>query len=91
MLAGAMRTAIKDPIGLHAMPDDTAAAMGAGGRQGVDRALETIKDMRLTIDPYFKAFVVHIPTNFASHPVPFLIHHLPLSLITHSHGLPGPS
>jgi hypothetical protein len=76
-----MGTAIKDAFRLHAVTDDPAAAMRAGWRQGVDRTFEAIEDMRLTSNPHFKTFIVHIPTYFTSHVIPLLIHYLPLSLI----------
>jgi hypothetical protein len=81
MLAGTVSTAIKDALRLHPVPDDPAAAVRAGGRQGVDSTFKTIEDMRLAIDPYFETFIIHIPTYFAPHVIPLLIHDLPLSVI----------
>lgn len=79
MLAGTMSTAIEDTIGFHAVTDDPATAVRAGGRQGVDGTFEAIEDMRLAVDPDFKTFVVHIPTDFTSLVILHLIHDLPLS------------
>ena len=81
VLAGTVSTAIKNAVRLHAVPDDPATAVRAGGRQGVNGTFETIEDMRLTIDPHFETFVIHIPTYFTPHVIPLLIHNLPLSLI----------
>jgi hypothetical protein len=86
-----MGTAVKDAFRLHAMTDDAAAAMRAGWRQGMDRAFETIEDMRLTSNPHFKTFIVHIPTYFTSHVIPLLIHDFPLSWINRFDVQVGPS
>ena len=81
VLAGTVSTAIKNAVRLHAVPDDPAAAVRAGRRQGVNGTFETIEDMRLTIDPHFETFIIYIPTYFTPHVIPLLIHNLPLSLI----------
>jgi hypothetical protein len=67
VLLGAMRTAIKNAIGLHAMPYDAAATVGTGGRQRVDGTFETIKNMGCLTHTDFEALVVHIPAYFTSH------------------------
>ena len=91
MLAGTVSTAIKHTLRLHSVADDPAAAMGAGRRQGVDGTFEAIEDMRLTVDPNFKAFIVHIPTDFTSPGILLSIHDLPLfslAFLTGGLGLP---
>jgi hypothetical protein len=79
VLAGAMRTAIEDTLTFHAVPDHTAAAVGAGGRQGMDRAFKAIEHVRLPAHAYFKAFVVYVTAHFTSH-LTSISHGLPLSL-----------
>jgi len=91
VLAGTVSTTIEHPVRFHAVANNPTAAVGAGWRQGVDGAFETIEDMRLTIDPHFKTFVVHVPAYFTSHIIPLLIHHLPLSFSTHFDGQLEPS
>jgi hypothetical protein len=75
VLAGTVGTTIKDTLSLHAVTDDPAAAMGTGWCQGMDGAFKTIEDMRLAIDPHFKALIVHVPAYFTSHIIPLLIHY----------------
>jgi hypothetical protein len=67
MLAGAMRTTIEDALTFHAVPNHAAAAVCAGGRQGMDGAFKAIEHMRLTTHADFKTFVVHVPAHFTSH------------------------
>jgi hypothetical protein len=42
----------------YAMPEYPTAAMRAGGRQDVNRALETVKGMVFSRHSYFKSFVI---------------------------------
>ena len=77
----AMSTAIVAFGSLNAMAYYSALTMLASGRQCVNGTFETIEDMRLTIDPHFETFIIHIPTYFTPHVIPLLIHNLPLSLI----------
>jgi hypothetical protein len=49
----------------NAVTDDPAIAMRAGWSQGMDRAFETIKDMRLAVHPHLEAFVVVVSAEFA--------------------------
>ena len=50
---------------LHAVPDHATAALSAGRRQGVDRALERIKDVLVTVQRHGKRFVVIVTTHVA--------------------------
>jgi hypothetical protein len=63
LLRGTMGTAIQSIPGLDAVPYDLAAAMGADRRQGVDRALETIEDMRLATHSDLETFIVGIAAD----------------------------
>ena len=42
----------------HSVTENPAAAMGANRRQGIDRALERIKDVLMTVHRYRKSFVI---------------------------------
>jgi hypothetical protein len=64
MLAGAMCATIERISRFHAVTNNAAAAMGTGGRQGMDGALETIEYMRLTAHPYLKTLIVHVAAHF---------------------------
>src|SRR5215216_3505535 len=82
-------TTVENAVGFHPMTDNTAATVGAGGRQSVDCALETIKYMGCVADTDFKAFVVYVATYFTPHPIfPHrifsFVHCSPLSSITFS-------
>ena len=48
----------------HVVADDSAAAMRALRRQRVDRALKAVEDMLLSLQNYFKKFVVVISADF---------------------------
>src|SRR5690349_16939666 len=58
-----MRAAIQSVYRLHTMTDNAASTMGAGGRQGMGRALETVEHMRLTTYSHLKAFIVDITAH----------------------------
>jgi hypothetical protein len=75
MLAGAVGTAVKDSICLHAVPDDPTAAVRTGGRQGVNSTFKAIENMRLTTYPHFKTFIVHVTAYFTALIIPLLIHY----------------
>jgi hypothetical protein len=45
MLCGAVRTAEHLPICFDAMPDNSAAAVIAGGRERLDGAFKTVEDV----------------------------------------------
>ena len=53
-------------VGFDAVAHDTAIAMRANRRQGVDCALEAIKDVALSVHDDFKRLVIIVPTSFAS-------------------------
>jgi hypothetical protein len=53
------------PIRFDAMSDDTAIAVRAHRRQGVDSALEAIKDVALSVHDDFKRLVIIVFANFA--------------------------
>jgi hypothetical protein len=55
-----MGATIKHSIRLHAMPDDPAPAMGAGGCERVNRAFETVEDMGFAAHAYFKCLVIPV-------------------------------
>jgi hypothetical protein len=48
---------------LHAMTNDAAAAMGTGGCQGVDGALEAVEYMRLAAHLHLKTFVIDVAAH----------------------------
>ena len=52
-------------VGFDAMADDTAIAVRTNGRQGVDCALETIKDVALSGYDDFKGLVIIVLADFA--------------------------
>jgi hypothetical protein len=83
MLLCAVRAAVKYAIGLHAMTNDTASTMRAGGRQRMDGAFETVENMRDTAHAYLKTLIVYVAAYFTSHTICLtssFIHRLPLSL-----------
>ena len=47
------------------MADDTAIAVRTNGREGVDRALEAIKDVALSGHDDFKGLVIIVLAHFA--------------------------
>src|SRR5215813_8465452 len=46
--ASTMRAAIERAICFHTVPDDSALAMGASWRHGVNSTLKTVKDVTVT-------------------------------------------
>ena len=50
-LLGAMDAAEDSAVVLDPMPDDAAAAMGAGGRERLDRAFEAVEDHGAGVTP----------------------------------------
>jgi hypothetical protein len=52
-------------VGFHTVPDDSAVAVRADGRQRVDRAFEAIERVTLAGYNHFKRLVVFIFANFA--------------------------
>jgi hypothetical protein len=60
-----VNAAIDLSVGFHAMPDDPAVAVGANGRQGVDRAFKAIERVMLPGYDHFKRLVIFIFANFA--------------------------
>jgi hypothetical protein len=76
-----MRTAIKDALGFHAMPDHAAAAMRTRWRKGVNGTFETVEYVHLPTHVYCKALIVHVAAYFTS--PAFLIPHLALSCVHH--------
>jgi hypothetical protein len=58
-----MSGAIEQTFGFHTMTDDLAATMHAVRRQRVNGTFKTIEDVRFTIYPDLKTFVVFIPTD----------------------------
>ncbi len=63
-LVGAMSAAIDAAAGFNAMADDLAAAMMAGGSQGMDCTFKAVKNVCLAPDHYLERFIVVVPTNF---------------------------
>lgn len=61
---GAMSAAIETPFRLNSMSHNFTPTVLTDGRQGVNGALETVKDMDLAAHFYFKRLVVMITTNF---------------------------
>src|SRR5262249_54481753 len=64
-LLGAVAAAEDLPLGLHAVADHPAAAVGAARGQGVDRALETIIGARLAVKTALHGLVIVVPTHLA--------------------------
>jgi hypothetical protein len=64
-LMRAMCTAIKIAVRFYAMPNDFTPAMLALRRQGMNRTLETIEEMRFTSAHNLERLVIFISTNFA--------------------------
>src|SRR4051812_29839184 len=62
---GAVRAAVEGAVRLDAVADDLAAAVGADGRELVDRALEAVEGVRLARRHDLKRHVVFVPTHFA--------------------------
>ena len=65
ILLGAMIAAVESAVFFQTVPNDPNAAMLAGWRQGVDRALETVKRVGLATHNNVEGLVVIIATGFA--------------------------
>jgi hypothetical protein len=61
-----MSAAVDRFRGLDAVPDNAAPAMSALRREGVDRALEAVKDVGLPARPDFERFVVIVLADLAN-------------------------
>jgi hypothetical protein len=61
-----MGTAVDFAVGFDAVADHVAIAMGAFGRQCVDRTLETVEGMMFATSDNFESFVVFVTANFAA-------------------------
>ena len=61
-----MCTAVNGVPGFDPMPDHFASAVGATGRQGVDRALKGIESVPLSPNVHFESFVVFISADFTT-------------------------
>ena len=59
-------------VGFDAVAHDTAIAVRANRREGVDCALEAIKDVALSVHDDFKRLVIIVPTDFASRHTQFV-------------------
>ena len=87
----AMCATIDGAIRLQAVPDHPAAAMGAGGRKGMDGALEAIEDVALPTHDHLERFVVLVVTHFTlRHLQPPVIQHAPRRQAIHVSQQPGP-
>ena len=64
MLAGTVSAAIQCIDGFHAMTDNAAPAMGAGWRQCMDRALETIEHVGFPTHLDLETFIVSVTAHF---------------------------
>jgi hypothetical protein len=65
VLTGAVSAAVKLPVpNLHAVTDDRASAVGAFGRQCMDRAFETVEDVGFASQYHFKRFIILVSTDF---------------------------
>src|SRR5262245_59052815 len=65
VLTRALGAAVELALDLVAVPQDPAAAMLAGGGQGMDRALEAVENVRLTIHLHVEGLVVFVAAHFA--------------------------
>src|SRR5262245_52370727 len=66
LVLGAVVAAEHPVVLLQPVADDARAAMGAGGRQRLDRALEAVEGMGLAGHHHLEGFVVIIAASFAS-------------------------
>jgi hypothetical protein len=64
-LGRAVRATEDLPIGFHAVPNDSAPTMGTAGGEGVNGALERVKDVRLFALQDLNRFVVVVAADFA--------------------------
>src|SRR5918999_4755776 len=62
---GAVRAAVHGAVRLDAVPDDLAAAVVAGRRDGVDGALEAVEHVRLAAASDLHRLVVLVAAHFA--------------------------
>ena len=60
-----MDTAEDLAVRFDAVADNTAIAVRANRRHGVDGALETVEDVTLSAHDYFKGLIILVFTNFA--------------------------
>ena len=67
-----MHTAEDLSIRFDAVANDTAIAVWTNRRQGVDRALEAVKDVALSVHHDFKRLVVIVLANFADRHTQFV-------------------
>jgi hypothetical protein len=65
ILLGTVIAAVESAVFFQTVPDDPNAAMLAGWRQRVDRALETVKRMGLAPHNNVEGLVVIVATGFA--------------------------
>jgi hypothetical protein len=65
VMLGAMGAAEHHATGrLDAMPDNPAAAMGAGWGEGVDGALKAVKRVGFAAYNHLKTFIILVAANF---------------------------
>jgi hypothetical protein len=65
VMLGAMGATEHHPTGrFDAMPDNPAAAMGAGRGEGVDGALEAVKRVGFAAHNNLKTFIILVAANF---------------------------
>jgi hypothetical protein len=62
---GAVGATVDGTVDLHAVPDHPHAAMGAGGREGVDGALEAVEDVAGPIHHDLERLIVTVPASLA--------------------------
>ena len=67
LLNRAVRAAVEGATLLHAVSDDGAAAVGTGGGQLVDRALEAVEDVALPLHHHRERLVVVVSAGLADH------------------------
>jgi hypothetical protein len=63
---GAVGAAVDCAVGLDAMADHAAIAVLAARREGVDRALETVERVVVTVENDLEGLFVFVSANFAA-------------------------
>jgi hypothetical protein len=63
---GAVGAAVDFAFGFDSVTDHVAIAMGAFGRQSVDRTFETVERMMFATSDNFESSVVFVSANFAA-------------------------
>ena len=83
-LLRAVRAAVNLAISFDPMADDSATAVSATRREGVNRAFETIEHMRLALGLYLETLVIIISADFTfRHMAPLLLSVIGSTILGH--------